>query len=125
MPCVPSCVHGAEQPAAVCAAGGSKPSKAKLRCLKQKEKSTDQYVSGNSSFACNAKTVADKSQPMTLISDGVDTVFGVYGPRLSIDFGVGVVREGSILRLKSFRVAVLLDGVTKVCVVGDFSVVIE
>ena len=60
-----------------------------------------------------------------ILSDGFDTILGLCGPRLSMDFGDGVVREGSILRLKSFRVAVLLDGVTKVCVVGDFSVVIE
>ena len=59
-----------------------------------------------------------------ILSDGVDTIVGVCGPRLSRGFGDGVVKEGSILRLKSFRVAVLLDGVTKVCVVGDFSVVV-
>ena len=83
MPCVPSWVRGAEQltaegnlvqPAAVCVAGGSKPSKAGLRHLKQQEKSTDQFAIGNNSFACNAKAVADNAQPRSFIPEGVDTV---------------------------------------------------
>ena len=74
MPCVRSWVNGAEQPAAVCVAGGSKPSKAQLRRLKHKEKSTDQFVTGNNSFAYNAKAVADSTQPRSLIPEGVDTV---------------------------------------------------
>ena len=60
-----------------------------------------------------------------VLSDEVDTIVGVCGVKLSRSLEGGIVQEGSIIRLKSFSVTLLLDGVTRVCAVGDFTVVVK